>query len=438
MVRPRRVDSLNVLMNGRLVGLLSKLPNGAMTFHYADEWLATPGARPISLSLPLRSQTHEGKRVYNFFDNLLPDNERIRARIQARFQVSSRQPFDLLAAIGADCVGAIQLCHEQTLKSVEVTTAQPLSTVEIATLLKGYMTSPLGMTEDADDFRISIAGAQEKTALLWHQEQWCRPMGSTPTSHIFKLPMGLIDRNNIDLSDSCENEWLCLEIAKAFNLPIANTQIQSFNDVKVLVVERFDRRWSKDGRWLMRLPQEDMCQALGVSPSLKYQSDGGPGIAEIMQVLLGAENADADREQFFRSQVLFWLLAAIDGHAKNFSVYLEAGGSYRLTPLYDVISAYPLMQTNAIPWQKAKMAMAFKGTKNYYHWTTIQPRHFISTAKGVGFSPKRAKQILKEMLEQSILVAEQVSNSLPEGFPNHVSEPILQGIKILAKKHRVL
>jgi serine/threonine-protein kinase HipA len=413
VVRAKRIATLDVLMNGRLVGFLQKLPSGALTFQYAKEWLEISQARPISLSLPLRTLAYEGTQVYNFFDNLLPDNEHIHARIQAKFKVSSSHPFDLLSAIGADCVGAIQLGPEQALSNVDVTTAQALSTAEIAKLLKGYGTAPLGMSEEVEDLRVSIAGAQEKTALLWHQGQWCRPIGPTPTSHIFKLPIGSIAKNNIDLSESCENEWLCLEITKAFGFPTAKAQIQHFEDVKVLVVERFDRHWSRDGQWLMRLPQEDMCQALGISPNLKYQSDGGPGMAEIMKVLLGAHNANADREQFFRSQILFWLLAATDGHAKNFSIHLEPGGSYSLTPLYDVISFYPYISASK-PVQKIKMAMALKGTKrNNYHWSAIQPRHFILTAKAINFSPKKAELILKEMLEQANHVAKEYQKDFP-------------------------
>jgi serine/threonine-protein kinase HipA len=435
VVSTKHLVTLNVLMNGRRVGYLRKSSSGAMAFQYVSEWLETLGARPISLSLPLKSGAYEGDRVYNFFDNLLPDSEQIRARIQARFQVASSQPFDLLAAIGADCVGAIQLCAEPFSGSLEVTTAQPLSTTEITNLLEGYKTVPLGMIETVDDFRISVAGAQEKTALLWYQGQWCRPKGTTPTSHIFKLPIGIIAHNQIDLSASCENEWLCLEIAKAFGFEAANAEIQRFGDAKVLVVERFDRRWSTNGQWLMRLPQEDMCQALGVSPNLKYQSDGGPGMAEIMQVLLGARNADANRETFFRSQILFWLLAATDGHAKNFSIFIEPGGSYCLTPMYDVISAYPLMQTNALPKQKARMAMALRGTKkNNYHWSMIQPRHFVSMAKAINFSSRRAEQILVEMLEQVSSVTTQVAEKLPAGFPLNMSEPILNGMELLAQQ----
>jgi serine/threonine-protein kinase HipA len=436
VVKTSRVVTLNVLMNGHLVGYLRKLPNGAMAFQYAKAWLETPGGRPVSLSLPLQYAAYEGDQVYNFFDNLLPDSAQIRARIQARFKISTHQPFDLLAAIGADCVGAIQLCQEEHLSHrVDVTTAQVLTSSEIATLLKNYRTVPLGMTEAADDFRISIAGAQEKTALLWYQDRWCRPTGATPTSHIFKLPISFIDHNGVDLRDSCENEWLCLKIAEQFGFATANAQIQQFEEVKILVVERFDRRWSRDGTWLMRLPQEDMCQALGVSPNLKYQSDGGPGIVDIMQILLGSRKAEVDRETFFRSQVLFWLLAATDGHAKNFSLYIEPSGSYCLTPLYDVMSVYPLMQAKTIPRQKAKMAMALRGTsQNHYLWSKIQLRHFLATAKASNFSQKRAKQILSEMLEQVDGVATQVLEKLPEGFPPNISGPILQGMTRLAKQ----
>lgn len=427
--------TLNVLINGCLVGYLRKSLAGAMSFRYAPEWLDSDDAQPISLSLPLHTKIYEGDRVYNFFDNLLPNSEGIRARIQTRFKIATSHPFDLLQAIGADCVGAIQLCANQAITNIEVVNAHPLSTAEIAQILRGYQDTPLGMITEVDDFRISIAGAQEKTALLWHQNQWCRPAGTTPTSHIFKLPMG--NYRNLDLSESCENEWLCLEIAKAFGLPAANAQLESFDGMKVLIVERFDRRWSKDGKWLMRLPQEDFCQILGVSPNLKYQNDGGPGIAEIMKVLEGSRNAEADRELFFRSQILFWLLGAIDGHAKNFSVYLEPGGSYRLTPLYDVISAYPLMDKSNLPTQKIKMAMALKGSKgNHYLWSKIQPRHFVATAQSINFSVPKAEAILQEMLAAAVEVANQVAKKLPVGFPSHISTAILQGMITLAKKHQ--
>jgi serine/threonine-protein kinase HipA len=434
MVNSRSFDLLNIYMNGIPVGQLTKLSTGAMTFQYDAEWLNMPGVRPLSLSLPLRQDLYQGDQVYNFFDNLLPDSDRTRAKIQARFQIPSRQPFDLLAAIGADCVGAIQLCPIDAVPNpIDRIQVEPLSTDAIAAMLSGDSNSPLGMIESTNEFRISIAGAQEKTALLWYQNQWCRPLGATPTSHIFKLPIGVLSNNNIDLSESCENEWLCLEIAKAFGLSTANAEIQQFNEVKVLIVERFDRRWSSNGQRLLRLPQEDMCQALGRSPSLKYQSEGGPSIAEIMQILLGSADASSDRDHFFRTQILFWLLAATDGHGKNFSLYLEPENRYRLTPLYDILSTYPLMRTNAVPKQKAKMAMAVRGKKNYYYWNTIQARHFISTAKLVNFSEIQAEQILWEMLEGVDRAIALVIATLPPDFPTHISDPIFEGMSTLAQ-----
>lgn len=421
-------------MNGILVGKLEKGVKGDLIFIYDKKWLNTPGARPISLSLPLIGQPFAGDVVYNFFDNLLPDNPQIRARIQSKFHATTNQPFDLLASIGRDCVGAIQLLDGKVLTLAKSINFESISKKEIADVLRSYQNNPLGMTDAAEEFRISIAGAQEKTALLYYKGKWCRPCGETPTSHIFKLPIGYIQHQKMDLSDSCENEWLCSQIAEAFGLPVAKCEILFFEDIKVLVVERFDRRMASDNNWLMRLPQEDICQALGISPNLKYQSDGGPGIKEIMQLLLGSANPVADRDTFYRSQVLFWLLAAIDGHAKNFSVFIEPEGKYRLTPLYDIMSAYPLMAKNKLQAQKIKMAMALKGTNNHYHWHNIQRRHFLETANRTNYSPERAEMILDEMLSKVESVIEKVSAKLPKEFPTNISQSIFDGMRLMKRK----
>jgi len=429
-----KVQSLIVAMNTERVGTLYRDGSGAMTFQYTPEWLADSGARPISLSLPLRAELHRGPAVFNFFQNLLPDSDAILARMQARFKVETAHPFDLLASIGRDCIGAIQLYPpDSELPPVTETIATPLTDAQIEDILAGYQTAPLGMT-DGVDFRISLAGAQEKTALLWYQGQWQRPQGSTPTSHIFKLPIGMITHNNIDLTDSCENEWLCLQIAKAFGFEAANAELAIFGSKKVLVVERFDRRWAQDGHWLMRLPQEDFCQALGIAPALKYQADGGPGIADAMRLLLGSRLATHDREQFFKTQILFWLLAAIDGHGKNFSLFIEAGSAYRMTPLYDVLSAYPLFASGGIQEKKAKMAMALQGKNRHYHFAMMQPRHFISTARQVGFPLQRAIELMQEMAEQTKDVIRQVSVQLPKEFPAHIRTAIFDGMSQQAVK----
>ena len=244
-----------------------------------------PGARPISLSLPITKQKYSGVVVYNFFYNLLPDNPNIRNKIQAIFNEGSGHSFDLLAAIGNDCVGAIQLSAQQP-ESVNQLNYKALSTQEIEKLLQGYKHTALGMESDDDNFRISIAGAQEKTALLKIDQQWTKPIGAKPTSHIMKLPMGELPRVGIDLTDSCENEFICLELARAFGLDVANSEVLYFGGQKVL---SFDRR---------------------------YASDGDPGIADCLNLLTASSNAE-DRATFFKTQIFFWLIAAIDGHGKN-------------------------------------------------------------------------------------------------------------------------
>jgi serine/threonine-protein kinase HipA len=354
--------------------------------------------------------------------------------MQARFQTKTGHPFDLLASVGRDCIGAIQLYPENsTLPAINNITAEPLSSEDIIQLLENYQDAPLGMGQNPD-FRISLAGAQEKTALLWHQNKWQLPTGSTPTSHIFKLPIGFLEHSNIDLRKSSENEWLCLKILEAFGIPVAKADLETFGNQQILIVERFDRRWSTDGSWLIRLPQEDFCQALGVAPAFKYENEGGPGIRDGMELLLGCQQPNEDRARFFKAQILFWLLAAIDGHAKNFSLFIEPGSSYRMTPFYDVISAYPLMAHGSLPASRAKMAMSLKGRNRHYHWSRIGPRHFLSTARHVGFSEVQAQRLIDEIIEQANHAIETVVAQLPEDFPPHISEPILEGVRAQAGK----
>jgi serine/threonine-protein kinase HipA len=430
----KKTRLLHVLMNGFLVGRLEKQSNTNMSFTYDTGWLNTPEARPISLSLPLTPITYTSDRVYYFFDNLLPDNFNIRGRVQSLFQLKSNHPFDLLACIGKDCIGAIQLIEGDVPAFKKTVSGIPLSDDQIANTLHDINTHPLGMSDDNIDFRISIAGAQEKCGFLYHENQWQLPLATTPTTHIFKLPIGQIHHQALDLSESCENEWLCAKITEAFKLPVAKCDILQFNKMKVLAVERFDRKLSADKKWIMRLPQEDMCQALGFSSHLKYQSDGGPGIAAIMKLLLDSEIPAEDRDTFYRAQILFWLLAAIDGHAKNFSLFIQPEGRYQLTPLYDIISAYPMMATGELPRKKVKMAMALKGKNHHYHWQNIQHRHFIHMNKLIGYSSERTEKLLDDMLDQVEMVIEIVQKQLPKKFPEHISIPIFNGMRAMKKQ----
>jgi serine/threonine-protein kinase HipA len=419
---------LQVLMNGILVGKLESAVNGILTFSYDPGWLDSELRRPISLSLPLAGRQYTGPVVENYFDNLLPDSMPIRSRLQARTRAESGRCFDLLARIGRDCIGALQLLPEGEQLDVRTIQASPLAAAEIAAILTNYQSMPLGIDLDAD-FRISLAGAQEKTAFLFYHGRWCRPAGATPTSHLFKLPIGELARTGIDLSTSVENEWLCHRLLAGFGLPVAPAEIHTFGGQKVLVIERFDRRWADDGSWLMRLPQEDMCQASGVSGNLKYEADGGPGMQRIMDVLLGSVRSQEDRVMFMKAQLLFWMLAAIDGHAKNFSIAHLAGGLYRLTPFYDVISVHPLIANRQIDRQRVSMAMAVHGKQRHYRWDMISRRHWLETARRCRFSPVEMEAILEECCDQVETVIDKVGRQLPPEVTEEMAASIFSGMR---------
>mgnify|MGYP001195922156 CR=1 FL=1 len=433
MGRKRQRAELFAFMNGEKVGILTRAANGRLEFSYDNSWLASSSGRPLSLSMPLADQAYAGDTVENYFDNLLPDSQPIRNRIQRRFGAASNRGFDLLWHVGRDCVGALQLLPKDSQVDVRKIEAEPLSDAAIAETLRNYRTMPLGMREDKD-FRISVAGAQEKTALLKLSDQWHLPLGTTPTSHIFKLPIGRIEHSGMDLSDSVENEWLCHAILKAFGLPVADTEMLSFAGTKALVVKRFDRRWATDKSWLIRLPQEDMCQSLNIPPALKYESDGGPGFRQIMDLLLGATDSLGDRRLFMTANLVFWLLAAIDGHAKNFSIFMLPGGGFKLTPLYDVISAFPLVAKKQLEQRRLKMAMALTGKNRHYDWNAMLYRHWLSTAKACHFPADGMEEIITEVLGRLDQVVDQVSSQLPGSFPDAVAGPIFTGMRKAREK----
>jgi serine/threonine-protein kinase HipA len=436
MGRDLKTQSLGVWMNGIAVGEWSF--SREHKFRYYPEWLASKKRRPLSLSMPLTTLPFKGSSVEFYFDNLLPDAEEIRQRLRSRFSLSSKSAFALLSEIGRDCIGALQLLppgvESKNIKSIK---GIPADDKTISTLLKSSST---GLLRNAyrEDFRISLAGSQEKTAFLKHNDRWMVPEGATPTTHIFKLPLGRIGNGDIDLSTSVENEWLCSRILKQFGIETAKCSIKQFEAEKVLIVERFDRRLSDDGSWIIRIPQEDFCQARGISSALKYESDGGPGIKEIMDVLRASVQAD-DRKTFFKTQIIFFLLAATDGHAKNFSIYLLPEGRFKLTPVYDVLSLFPVLgnASDEVHPKRAKMAMAFYGENGKtYNWNQICRRHLFATAKAVGLTEEICTDLLNEILESLPFVINKVLQEMPDGFPMTVSTKILGGLKAAAQRLR--
>jgi len=427
-------------MNGQRVGTWA-VDRGTHRFTYERSWLDSPQRRALSLSLPLTPALEiRGPAVANYFDNLLPDNERIRERLGRRFKTGSTDAFALLEAIGRDCVGAVQLLPESAEpKGWDRLESEPLAEAQVAELLRAVPSEAvLGQGAGDELFRISLAGAQEKTALLFRDGAWHRPLGATPTTHILKLPLGLVGGSRrVDLGDSVANEWLCAQILHRLCLQVAPTEMWRFEDQQTLVVTRFDRAWQQrpsGGEWIARLPQEDFCQALGHPPRRKYEKDGGPGIADCMRLLAGG--AEADRTLFALTQLTFWLMAATDGHAKNFSLFLQPQSAYLMTPLYDVISIFPYIgdAPNQFRWRKAELAFALRAKNVHYDLQGIQARHWHGLAMQHG-GAGLWEQMLRHV-ERVAAALERVEEDLPQDFPRRTWLAISKGMREQAARFR--
>lgn len=447
MQRSPRRKALGLWMNGEFVGTWRIGPGSEDVLEYDAQWKASAQGRPLSLSLPFTpgAVPLRGELVRAYFDNLLPDSQDIRNRAARRFRAKSTDAFDLLAQIGRDCVGALQILPDDMAPGdVRIVEATPLDEHQVAAILRGTVTpSPLagGTFEDDGDFRVSIAGAQEKTALTNIDGHWCRPHGSTPTTHILKLPMGLVGNMKLDLRHSIENEWLCSRILDAYGLPVTACEPMQFEDMKVLSVMRFDRAWldGPRGKWLARLPQEDFCQATGTPATLKYEADGGPGIDRIMRLLATSASPQRDRRTFFLAQLLFWMLRAPDGHAKNFSLSIRPKGAYALTPLYDVMSAWPVMGEgpNMLSEHKVKMAMAIRSTNAHWKMREILPRHWLALGKRYGVLDEEGRTVetlIEGIVERTPQVIAAIEAMLPADFPEHVVNPVLRGLEREARR----
>ena len=424
MARRRTRIPLNIFLNSRLVGQLRKEASGAIDFRYDESWLGWEHTFPVSLSLPLREDRYIGDPVIAVFDNLLPDNVDIRRKLAERSHADGADAFSLLGAVGRDCVGALQFLPEgEEPGKAGTIDARAASEKEIAAILGDLSRSPLGVGKD-EEFRISLAGAQEKTALLRWKNKWHIPHGTTATTHILKPEIGKRE-DGIDLSLSVENEHLCMQLVAALGLPTAKTEMAAFGDKKVLVVERFDRRWTKDKR-LLRLPQEDCCQALSVPPARKYENQGGPGIADLIGLFKGSDDPGHDQKQIMKVQIVFWLLAATDGHAKNFSLFIHPGSRFSMTPLYDVMSVQPVFDAGQLRQRELKMAMAV-GKNRHYKVREIVPRHFLQTAETCGMGESILHEIFDELKSDAEKAIDITLSALPDNFPAALADSIIEG-----------
>lgn len=423
MGRKKIAQKLNVFLGRHHVGTLTKQSKGSIEFKYSDGWIETGFG--ISLSLPLIDKSFAGDKAAFYFDNLLPDNKNILETIAKKVGAESTQQFDLLSAIGRECVGALSFYpYEEQPTFSNKMSVRLLKESDIAHRIKGLATdNPLGM--DEGDFRLSLAGVQEKMALLYRKGKWFEPRGQSATSHILKKKMGTL-AGGINFEKSIDNEWTCLFFAKEAEINTCNAEIVTFEDQKVLCVERFDRVW-KDN-FLHRIPQEDFCQALGVSPHGKYERSGGPSIEKMMKFLERSNNAEADRKMLFKTVMFNDLIHNTDGHAKNFSIYVTRKG-FALTPMYDLLSAHFMAEKHKDRYSKLRSSLSVNGK---YHFKEITLKDWAEESKKCKISKGMFEEICGE-LHQTFKTFKIISKSIPTEVDMTELKSILKGTQNRAK-----
>ena len=319
--------ALDVWLYGRRAGRLEQV-DGRMRFTYAADYVAAGGA-PLSCSLPLGDREHD-REAQAFFANLLPEGE-ARTLVARRLGVSAGNDFGLLHAIGGDCAGAVTLLPPGASPDDLPTRAEVrwLDEPGLAAALDELPRRPL-LADPDEGIRLSLAGAQDKLPVVVRDGRIGIPLGRTPSTHIVKTPIVRFD-------DTVANEALCLELARSLGLPTAAAEVRAAEGREFLLVERYDRRHAADGH-VERIHQEDFCQALAIPPQLKYESEGGPGLADCFGVLRASSTElGVDRLALVDAVTLNFLIGNHDAHGKNFSLLLADAG-VRLAPLYDLVS----------------------------------------------------------------------------------------------------
>ena len=311
---------------------------GTLSFQYEQGWIELKDAFPLSVSMPLTEAPYRQRFIKTFLSNLLPESPAVLEAWEKKYHVSRNNPFGLLKHVGEDVPGALQFVQPDRL--VEYQNPGP---VQIQWLSIPELTDRMALLrKDAAAFRLandqgrmSLAGAQAKTALYFDGQRWGVPSGRMPTSHILKPCIPGFD-------GIVENEHLCQDIAARCGFAAARSFVLEL-DEPVIVVERFDRLPHPDPqRILRRVHQEDMCQALQKLPSEKYQESRGPGIETIVRLLRAVSTADQeDIWRFLDANVLNYLIGGTDAHAKNYSLLFGTNLQVRLSPLYDVSTQLP-------------------------------------------------------------------------------------------------
>lgn len=412
-------DELIVLMDGIPAGRLRRTQSHHR-FAYDDAYSSVDGATPISVSMPLAVPQHTGPGVTAWLWGLLPEDDDVIARWAREHGVSKRDVFALLGTpIGRDCAGAVQFAPEHEADELSarrgsVAWLTEHSVAERLVELRRDKASWHGVSSHPGQF--SLAGAQSKIALVHHEGRWGEPSGSIPTTHIIK-PGVQAAADGTRLDDQALNEHLCLSAARIAGLRAAATSIMRFGNQQAIVVERYDRTPAgARPEALRRVHQEDACQAIGVMPESKYETQGGPGVAQIGSLLRSSmpRSVAADASQRFLDALAFnWLIGGTDAHAKNYSLLLS-GPEVRLAPLYDVASSFPYWHP-----RKLRLAMKLGGDDRVWPWVNRWP----AVAAELGLDVDIVHERVSALCERAPNAFERAAESLD---PEVAARPVVE------------
>lgn len=376
------IKSADVFLNTDFIGVLSIHKENKLLFEYDAGYVSNPRAIPLSYSMPLTQRIHKDPVVRNFLWGLFPDNEYVIREWARELQVTASHPYDLAVGIGHDFAGAIYFGNPSKTESG----LRHLGKRELIKLLDELVKNPARTRVDISQGRFSLAGAQSKTALRKVGKKWYLPTGLEPTTHILKPML----KTHPD--DYAYNEHYCHSLAARTGIKVAQSQVELIGEHTVFVSVRYDRFALPDGKYI-RLHQEDICQALGIHPSEKYESDGGPGIAAIMQLLLSAKDGRIARERFIDAILFNYLIMGTDAHAKNYSLIYGRDGDFTLAPLYDLSSYLPYVS------QRKDMRLAMRIGKDYKDQSILKS-NFIQLCKQCNYPESRLFTQANAMIEK--------------------------------------
>ena len=390
---------LDVFVHGQLAGRIAGGAAGRASFAYDGAYLAAAGT-PLSLSVPLSHGAHEAG---GWIDGLLPDNPRVREAWAIRSGAASPAPIDLLATdIGHDCAGAVQFVPSGAELPQRPSGVRDLSERDIAAWVRRARQDWGTWGAQSMFGQFSLGGAQAKCALSRDGGAWGMPYGELPTTHILKPGLD-------DYRDAEAVEHVCLAAARRLGLDAARTELERFEDERVVVVTRFDRHRPARGQPVGRIHQEDLCQALGVAPDRKYQSEGGPSPAQAADLLWAEASEPARDVQQFRDALIYnWAIAAPDAHAKNYSVFLEPS-RVDLAPMYDVISYLPYAEGQPV----GKLRTAMRIGDDYTLRKADRRSAWARTAEALRLDPDETIERAEDILRRTPAAISDTIDSLP-------------------------